>query len=517
MAITTGAGYLTSGQIARLLGISKWKVLHAEEAGELRSSYTMPGGGLRFMPAEVERYAEHLRLKDQLRRKRSKPSREQPGVDASIRPQSQASFHAAQAGGLRQPLVAGLERLTPTLAERRESALELLSSILTLLADSLQVGGTCIARVVDGAWKIEQFYDRVGMGLRVGGPLPYSAIYGDALSDGTLPSLIVEDVRADAGFADAAAIAKWRVGSFTAVPLAWQDGRPYGALCTFHPQARHVSSGELPLLLLAAHMVMQAMDADALRERERQATRKLERFAAIVQASEAAVTGSDLDGNIETWNPGASHLYGYRADEVLGKPVNMLAPPGHADEVERLQWQVAQGERIVRQDTVRKRKDGSLVDVSLTLSPMRDEGGAVVGVSAIAVDNTAHVQARRAGGAGTAAPGAVGIGGSHGGRGCGHGRHARRRHGLQGNPRASSTATCPMTGPRSSWSRMTTASSLQRPASHGRMPAPCPRGRLVANSPPLMLPASRAMFLKRCYSQTSRERCSGSTRPALEA
>ena len=173
------------------------------------------------------------------------------------------------------------------------------------------------------------------MGLRVSGPLPYSAIYGDALGDGSVPSLIVEDVRADAGFAAAAATAKWRVGALTAVPLAWADGRSYGALCTFHPQARHVSGGELPLLLLAAHMVMQAMNVDAMSERERQATRGLARYAAIVVASNAAITGSDLAGAIDTWNPAAERLYGYRADEALGKPASMLAPPDRADEVEQ--------------------------------------------------------------------------------------------------------------------------------------------------------------------------------------
>src|SRR5262249_20467431 len=93
------------------------------------------------------------------------------------------------------------------------------------------------------------------------------------------------------------------------------------------------------------------------------------RLAAIVEASADAVISKDLDGIITSWTGGAEHLYGYSAEEVIGKPVTVLMPPSRENEEPGILERIRRGERIDHYDTVRRRKDGSLIDVSLTVSP----------------------------------------------------------------------------------------------------------------------------------------------------
>lgn len=114
----------------------------------------------------------------------------------------------------------------------------------------------------------------------------------------------------------------------------------------------------------------------------------LARLAAIVESSHDAIFSVTLDLEINTWNAGAQTLYGYSAEEVLGRPVTMLAPESKQQEVRWLQERMQAGERVTNWRTQRRRKDGSLVEVSLTVSPMLDAAGNAVGASAIARDIT---------------------------------------------------------------------------------------------------------------------------------
>jgi PAS domain S-box-containing protein len=118
--------------------------------------------------------------------------------------------------------------------------------------------------------------------------------------------------------------------------------------------------------------------------------RMLARLAAIVETSADAIIGKDLNGIITDWNPAAERLYGYAANEVLGRPISMLAPPGHEAEIEGLMEQLRRGEVISHHETRRRRKDGTLIDVSLAISPIRDRSGRLVGASTIARDITAQ-------------------------------------------------------------------------------------------------------------------------------
>jgi PAS domain S-box-containing protein len=116
-------------------------------------------------------------------------------------------------------------------------------------------------------------------------------------------------------------------------------------------------------------------------------------LAAIVESSDDAIISKDLDGTIQTWNRGAERVFGYSADEVIGKPVTVLMPPERIDEEPGILARIRRGERIDHYETVRRRKDGSLIDISLTVSPMRDAHGRVIGASKIARDITERKKA----------------------------------------------------------------------------------------------------------------------------
>jgi PAS domain S-box-containing protein len=110
------------------------------------------------------------------------------------------------------------------------------------------------------------------------------------------------------------------------------------------------------------------------------------RLAAIVESSADAMIGKTLDGVITTWNSGAERMYGYTAEEILGRNVSLLIPTKWLDELPGILQRVASGERIEQYETERLRKNGSLVDVSVTISPIRDRAGAIVGASTVTRD-----------------------------------------------------------------------------------------------------------------------------------
>jgi|GEM_PF-283432 PAS domain S-box-containing protein len=119
-------------------------------------------------------------------------------------------------------------------------------------------------------------------------------------------------------------------------------------------------------------------------------------FAAIVESSADAIIGKTLEGIITSWNPGAEMLFGYSAQEVLGQPMLLLVPPERAAEEDSVLSQIAFGARIIHFETVRLRKDGSRLDVSQTISPIRDNAGRIIGASSIARDITERKQAEEA-------------------------------------------------------------------------------------------------------------------------
>src|SRR6201987_1321793 len=127
-------------------------------------------------------------------------------------------------------------------------------------------------------------------------------------------------------------------------------------------------------------------------ERKR-AEEALLRYAAIVESSEDAIASGTLDGIIVSWNTGAQHLYGYTEAEAVGKPITMILPPELRDEENKILETVRAGGHISQFETVRVAKTGKRIDVSLTISPIKDSSGRMVGVSGIARDITERKRA----------------------------------------------------------------------------------------------------------------------------
>jgi PAS domain S-box-containing protein len=113
-----------------------------------------------------------------------------------------------------------------------------------------------------------------------------------------------------------------------------------------------------------------------------------ERLAAIVDSSDDAIVSKTLDGTISAWNRGAEKVFGYSAAEIVGKPMLVLLPPERIDEESGILARIRSGERVDHFETVRVRKDGTTIHVSVTISPIRDGNGAIVGVSKVARDIT---------------------------------------------------------------------------------------------------------------------------------
>ncbi|MDP2729979.1 MAG: PAS domain S-box protein [Dehalococcoidales bacterium] len=136
---------------------------------------------------------------------------------------------------------------------------------------------------------------------------------------------------------------------------------------------------------------LSAIDRDITSQKE--ASRYSQSLAAIVQSSEDAVISEALEGTITSWNPAAEKMFGYSEMEALGKPMTIIGPPDRVDEFRELIERVRSGINVERYETQRQRKDGSLVDVAVTVSPVRDTEGRLIGLSAIDRDITSEKQA----------------------------------------------------------------------------------------------------------------------------
>jgi PAS domain S-box-containing protein len=135
--------------------------------------------------------------------------------------------------------------------------------------------------------------------------------------------------------------------------------------------------------------------ADDVTERK-QAADVRERLAAVVDSSEDAIIAKRLDGTINAWNSGAEKVFGYSHAEAIGKPIQMLLPPERAREEADILARIRRGESVEHFETVRIRKDGTRIDVSVTISPIRDITGAIVGASKVARDITDRKRAEEA-------------------------------------------------------------------------------------------------------------------------
>ena len=116
-------------------------------------------------------------------------------------------------------------------------------------------------------------------------------------------------------------------------------------------------------------------------------------LAAIIESSDDAIISKTLEGVVTSWNRGAQRIFGYSAEEVVGQHISLLMPPERVEDMRRILERVRRGERVDHYETKRRTKDGRIIDVSLTVSPVRDADGNIIGASKVARDITEQKRA----------------------------------------------------------------------------------------------------------------------------
>ncbi|HNX16810.1 MAG TPA: PAS domain-containing protein [Methanoregula sp.] len=139
-------------------------------------------------------------------------------------------------------------------------------------------------------------------------------------------------------------------------------------------------NGSIPAVL--------GISRDITSNKQAERTRKI--LSAIVQSTDDAIIGKDPQGNIISWNPAAERLYGYGKDEILGRHISLIIPPERRLEMESIIDRIQKGESVNSLETLRNKRDGTIIDVSVTISPIIDEDGTVIGASSISRDITQH-------------------------------------------------------------------------------------------------------------------------------
>src|ERR1035438_1480926 len=162
---------------------------------------------------------------------------------------------------------------------------------------------------------------------------------------------------------------------------------------------RHQDGTELPVNIRLSHLdtgdVLLLITAVRAVTRHRRALENSELLAAIVEHSNDAIIAKTLDGIVTSWNPAAERMYGYSSEEMLGQSIDRLSPDGRTGEIEALLAQIKAGQHVEHLETIRVRKDGTVFPISLSVSPICDPDGAVVGASSIARDVTQQKDATR--------------------------------------------------------------------------------------------------------------------------
>jgi PAS domain S-box-containing protein len=175
--------------------------------------------------------------------------------------------------------------------------------------------------------------------------------------------------------------------------------REFEEICAAHthiiPAETYVSAPPEEQRTAIAQLQRKALALELRLARDKETQRSLAHMAAIVEDSNDAIIAKTLDGIIQSWNTGAQRLFGYTAAEAIGKPITLIVPPELLYEEQRILATMRRGERIEHYETSRLTKDGRRVDISLTVSPVRDQSGTIIGASKIARDITDRKRAEK--------------------------------------------------------------------------------------------------------------------------
>lgn len=175
-----------------------------------------------------------------------------------------------------------------------------------------------------------------------------------------------------------ATITREGIQSLAFIPLAGSD-ELIGKFMVYYDVPRVFSDQERAIAVTIARQLGFAIERQI-------AEVASHRLTALIDSSDDAIIAKDLHGIITDWNPGAERIFGYRREEVVGKSIMLLIPESRQDEEPAILERIRAGERIEHYETIRQRKDGTLIDISLTVSPIKDASGQIIGASKIARD-----------------------------------------------------------------------------------------------------------------------------------
>ncbi|HEY1647666.1 MAG TPA: PAS domain S-box protein [Terracidiphilus sp.] len=159
-------------------------------------------------------------------------------------------------------------------------------------------------------------------------------------------------------------------------------------------QRRHIETHAAPLLATDGSCVQLAVTLDITERKAAEEARR--RLAAIVESSDDAIVGKDLNGIVMSWNPGAERMFGYSANEMIGRPITTIIPPELEGDEQKILATIGRGKWVEHFETIRLTKSGERIDVSLTISPVRDDTGRVIGAAKIARDITQQKKTEQA-------------------------------------------------------------------------------------------------------------------------
>jgi PAS domain S-box-containing protein len=203
--------------------------------------------------------------------------------------------------------------------------------------------------------------------------------------------VVVTDVETCDFMAGTADLDEYRRSNIRAVqstPLVSRSGQLLGMISTHWRDQHQPTERALRRLDIVARQAADLIERSRAEAALRESNQQLLQLASIVESSNDAIVTKNLDGVISSWNKSAEQLFGYAAEEVIGKPITILIPPDRLAEEPEILARIGRGERIDHYETVRQRKDGSLIDISITVSPIKNAQGKIVGASKIARDIT---------------------------------------------------------------------------------------------------------------------------------